>query len=492
MRQSEINRIRDRAVAAAQECSCVDILRKNGFSTRQRGNQTYAQCYNCGKQNKFSVNTDVNMYHCFSCGIGGGPIKLYSQLKGLKYIDAALLIARASGDISNEEYDRATGTPDARQKISSDAEVFKKIEEKKAEEEAEYKAPPETTDLVYRHLLKLPEFALTEEAYRYLVNRRKLSDRIIKEVGFFSYSKGFKIEKLIESIKSEKPDFDLRQFVGVPGFYFIFADEKKKNGWWSFKNASPDCLGIPLRNSYGQIVAFQYRYMGEQLRDNKYFYLSSRNIKNEGKINGYGSSPGSPVSVCFPDTIENAVFYIGEGMFKMLELSKEGSVCFSCQGVQTFHYVADEAKECMKCPTLIQRSASMKGSREVSFCIVYDMDMYSKVQVVNAAVKTGNYLKKEFPGKRISLLLWRDSLGKGYDDMKFYCLNNGMDYHSKCRVVDFDQFESIVNEAVDAADETYFSVFGKKKDLKFRLTKEWKRYIYEELYMKRILPILPE
>lgn len=495
--QKEINSIKDRAVISAKATRCTDILSYFGMETRRRGNQVYAICYNCGtkgnlKTDKFSVNTDENLYHCFGCGVGGGSPKLFSELKGISYMEACLYLAKSNGDITQEEYDNVAGTFTGLKKLNSDTKVFSKIEEKTAEE-VELKAPVEIVDLVYRNMLKLPQFSLTKEHREYLINSRGLSEDEIKEVGFFSYIDTFSIDELVSTIKKEVPLFDYRHLRGVAGFFFEYENEKKQGGYWRFKAPYPDCVGIPLRNCEGNVSALQLRYLGTKDTKNKYFYVSSKNISVKGKIVGFGAGCGSPVATIYPDRVLNSTFCIGEGFFKMKELSKEGSVCFSIQGVNSYSYVADEVKACMNSKTLARKLKDYSGSVKVRFLVVFDNDQFSKIQVLDAGIKLGHFLKKEFGSDReIHYLVWDGSLGKGFDDMKASCLEMGLDYHNFIKSIPFLDYKKMAECSIKESDEIFVEKYPEKIEksgsmsTKLRATKEYGEILYKTLYENKV------
>ena len=483
MRQSKANEIKDRAVKSARSVLCVDVLKNAGYPLRQRGNQIYSICYNCGgdevKSDKFSVNSDKNLYYCFGCGCGGGAPKLYSEIYKVSYMDACLYLAYQAGDIDLEEYEEATQTSDGTAKIKNDEAVFKKFEEREAEREVEVKAPVKTVDLVYRHLLSLPEFQLSQRGYDYLIKRR-LTGEEIREIGFFEYLTQFSVDALTRSIKEEVPTFNEDNYLGVAGFFFVYTNAEKTRGRWAFKPPYKDCVGIPLRDANGLITALQMRYIGKNPTKNKYFYVSSKYIKIDGKTVGYGAGPGSPVSVIYPESVKNSAFFIGEGFFKMKEVAKMGSVALSVQGVNSFTYVADEVKECVKSPLLRERTQKEALGKPVSYYIVYDADMYSKIQVLNAGVSTAKYLQKHFPGRKICFLTWNPNLGKGFDDMKYYCEDNGMDYRRFIKPVSADTFIRFVEEAIGVCDE----LIGSTE--KIRQSDEYSNALYAELWGGRV------
>ena len=146
--------------------------------------------------------------------------------------------------------------------------------------------------------------------------------------------------------KGGKTDFTPAALYGVPGFFF--EEIKEGKGKWHFKAPMPNCIGIPLKNAYGEIVALQMRNL-ERNAKNKYFYVSSKYESQKNKAYGYGASPGSPVAVFYPPSIDIPTFYIGEGYFKMREIAKEGAVAFSVQGVNSLSYVTEEITEFYPC-----------------------------------------------------------------------------------------------------------------------------------------------
>lgn len=491
--QKEINRVKDRAVTSAKATKCTDILAYFGKSTKRRGNQVYAVCYNCGteghiKSDKFSINTDENLYHCFGCGVGGGSPKLFSELKGISYMEACLYLAKQNGDITEEEYEEITTTYTGLKKLNSDTKVFSKIEEKTADE-VEIKAPVVLVDLVYRHLLTFCK--LTKIHKEYLLNNRGLTEEEIQEIGFFSYVEKFSIDELYSRIKKEFPKFSYEMFRGIPGFFYEYKDKEKKSGYWRFKAPYEDCVGIPLKNADGKISALQLRYLGDKETKNKYFYISSKNISLKGKIVGFGAGCGSPVATIYPDKVTNGTFCIGEGFFKMNELAKEGSVCFSIQGVNSYHYVADEVKACMKSKILARKLKDYdKGPVKVRFLVVFDNDQFQKVQVLDAGIKLGNFLKKELGSDReVSFLVWDGKLGKGFDDMKATCLKDGVDYHNFIKAIPFADYKKMVEESLRICDSIYKKTYSEefsKDNKKFRSTKEYGELLNHILYEERV------
>lgn len=415
MKQEEINRIKNRAVEGAKRYPCESILREEGIATRKRGTQIHAVCYKCGSKSGFSITESKNVFHCFKCNNGGGPARMYADLYGLTFLEASLRLAVMTGDISRDEAEMITSVPDNLKKLNSDSLSYQKLDGKEGEESGAYKAPAKVCDLVYRHLLKLPAFSLDNFSVNYLFFDRHLTGEEIKALGFFHYKESFSIDKLLLDIRKEKPDATYDIFRGIPGFYFRFSNADRSMGCWKFKNPMENTLGIPLRNADGYITALQMRYMGKKPVKNKYFYISSRDVKEKDTLCGFGSTPGTPVHVFFPENRKSDTIYIGEGFFKMNEVYKDGYISLSIQGVNSITYVSEEVEKILKLHPEINRN-------ELKFIIVFDTDMYRKYQVLSAGTNFNSYICKKFPGSKVAFLTWNPELGKGYDDAKFNVL----------------------------------------------------------------------
>lgn len=476
MRQKIVNKIRDKAFRAASEVSCRQILEDAGYPTRKRGNQIYSFCPFCqtkdrtGGMDKFSVTEGLNKYHCFACDAGGGSAKLYAELNNCSFWDGVLSLGFRSGGITVEEYESAISSIDAKNKLSRSTKAFEKKDTVSAEEE-NFKAPPEICDMVYRAMLRLSEFALRPEHREYLKTSRHLSDDEIDEIGFFSYTRPFMIDRLVSNIQRLNPGFSYNSFLGVPGFYFEYASKEKNLGRWYFKKPMPDAIGIPLKNYDGKIVALQMRNMKSN-NSQKYYYVSSRGVA-QGTNRAFGSSPGSPVAVIYPKELTHPVFYIGEGFFKMNEISKENVVAFSVQGVNAIHYVPDEIRAVMNGSKIQSVAKGLSGTQYVKLVIVFDADMFSKIQVLEAGCKAAVMFEQQFPGKEIYFLVWNEKFGKGFDDMKFYCQSNNLDYRHLTRAIPKDAFLDMSKKSIFEADNLYSQRSGKKIDIKNRKDKEY-------------------
>ena len=495
MQQKKINYILAKASEGANKYPIEDILSRFGVTTQVRGTQAWFVCPVCGKPKYDYCSATIKghgagLWCCQSCKTGGGTFRLYALLKGCSDTEALLSLGVLSGTISNEEYEKVTGTEDSRAKLKLDEEVRRKIAEKKATEISERKAPIEIVDYVYRKMLSLDCFKLSRDGYEYLRNRN-LSDDEIKKIGFFTYNEKFLVKDLLDVVSKEKfqMSFDsldskrkkglYDSLWGIPGFYYQYTDKTKKNGIWKFVHPSPECVGIPIRNGDGQISALQMRQLKENA-STKYFYVSSRKY-HQGEKTNYGSSPGTPVAVLYPEKISGKTLYVTEGVFKGNELSKFGNVCFSVQGVNAFYYVADEISETLKSP--IYKKKGGMGAEKV--ILVFDADSMAKWQVLSAAVKAAANISRK-TGLPTYVMYWNPKLGKGFDDMKFYCESNGIDYIKELRVIEWRRFSDFARDAEKDADMFFKQKYGREPETSDRTGKEWGNYLYFYLYEVRL------
>lgn len=498
MEQKKINYILAKASEGANKYPIEDILARFGVSTKVRGTQAWFVCPVCGKPKYDYCSATIKgqgagLWCCQSCKTGGGTFRLYALLSGCSDTEALLSLGVLAGTITNEEFEMATGTEDSRAKLKADEDIRRRIAEKKATETVERKAPIKIVDYIYRKMLSLPEFKLSDEGRRYLREVRHYSDETIDEMGFFTYSKNFSIEKVLDMVAQEKCgrplkelDKDIVQGLynslwGIPGFYYKYSNKEHTKGVWRFAYPTPDCVGIPIKNGEGRISALQMRWISEEkCKGSKYFYISSRKFHQGDKTN-YGSSPGTPVAVLYPESINGKTLYVTEGVFKAKEITDFGNVCFSVQGVNAFYYVADEISETLKSSEYRKRGG--KGAEKV--VLVFDADFATKWQVLDAAIKAAANIsrKSKLP---VYIMYWNPRLGKGFDDMKFNCSEQGIDYLKELRIIEWRDFSDKAKEAEQDTDTYWKQLHGKEPTSSERTGKEWGNYLYYYLFEVRL------
>ena len=75
-------------------CDIVDIVSRY-VALKKSGNNYFGLCpFHNEKTASFSVAPDKQIYHCFGCGAGGGPIRFIMEIEGLGFQDAVRFLAK--------------------------------------------------------------------------------------------------------------------------------------------------------------------------------------------------------------------------------------------------------------------------------------------------------------------------------------------------------------------------------------------------------------
>lgn len=75
-------------------CDIVDIVSRY-VALKKSGNNYFGLCpFHNEKTASFSVAPDKQIFHCFGCGAGGGPIRFIMNIEGLDFPDAVRFLAR--------------------------------------------------------------------------------------------------------------------------------------------------------------------------------------------------------------------------------------------------------------------------------------------------------------------------------------------------------------------------------------------------------------
>ena len=75
-------------------CDIVDIVSRY-VALKKSGNNYFGLCpFHNEKTASFSVAPDKQIFHCFGCGAGGGPIRFIMNIEGLDFPDAVRFLAK--------------------------------------------------------------------------------------------------------------------------------------------------------------------------------------------------------------------------------------------------------------------------------------------------------------------------------------------------------------------------------------------------------------
>lgn len=380
---------------------------------QRRGSAYFFICPECGSSNCATSSEKPFLYNCFSCGESGDSLDLLERSTGKPKYRIALDTAYQRGIITADEYLSHGGNKE----YAAVQPVAPKVLPHREEEPAVQSASNEIKNLVYSRMLSMDAFALTPEAEKYILDVRGESNI---SGHFFCYHKAFDMQKLLQVIKKDKPDFTPADFEGIPGFYVEFDSPQKKSGKWKFVAPQPGNIGLVVRNGKGEIVGLQMRISSKEWTGPRYLWVSSAPKNNPPKagepVTGLGIGPGSPCHVVFPKGIGTNRILITEGIFKARRIaSKMQALAISLQGVTNSSGVPKSVSDALLNPAYA--SLRKEGVRDYSFGLMFDADMVAKEQVYKACRQTYQRLREQYPSKEIVFYLWLMHEGKGIDDL---------------------------------------------------------------------------
>jgi DNA primase len=194
----------------------------------KKGRNYFALCpFHTEKTPSFSINEQLQTYHCFGCGKGGDVIQLVMELENLTYVEAIHSLADA-----------------ARLRVP----VADGIDEKQAQEKKFLYTVLEEAAKFYRRSLESPEGA---DARAYL-DRRKISreTRDLFQMGH-APGNGFHLINYLRGLGVQDRAIQQAGLAKV--------SERSGNLYDTFRNR----LMIPITDFHGRVIAFGGRILGE-------------------------------------------------------------------------------------------------------------------------------------------------------------------------------------------------------------------------------------
>lgn len=315
-----------------------------------------------------------NHFNCFSCGEEGSTIDFIMKFDNFNFQEATIQAAYELDIIDNKTYDNLTKG----QSIGityQKREVMKEIKNELAsQEELHY-----VYSLFSKGLTWLNKPILKEEHLIHLKKNRNLTDEEIEERGYFTFPSIYVLKHIIKQMREDGVDENL--LYHIPGFFYDV--KKEKSTFMLIKNNGG--IGIPIKNAYGLIIGIQIRLDTIKEGEQRYIWFSSSFAITKDFIKG--TSPGTPVDVCYPSGYTSAnikdikcqTIFITEGHFKAIKLARTfNTIALSVQGVHNWRnipYVLDYLK-CM-------------NHKFKHIYIMYDADMSYKESVLQPAIKLG-------------------------------------------------------------------------------------------------------
>jgi hypothetical protein len=397
----------------------------NAFSPFRTGNRS---------RTSFTISPKLNIFKDWVTGQAGDAIKFVSLLENVSYPEAALILARKYGYITEEEFQ---GRKKFTKKLSEDLER----KHNKIEKEEHKIAPEVILDKVFR--LFLSHAKLSDEHKKHLLFERKLSEEDIEKHMFFSFPSRAIMRKLLKDIENAFGGYDnpLDVLKDVPGFY------KRKGG--SFTFAKYKGIGIPIKNAFDQIIGIQIRSDEVKEGYSRYLWFSSSFAIDDpdGKVE-FGTSSGSPIDVVIPSVIKYSVLFITEGKFKAIKIANTyNCIAISVQGIGNWRNIFSVIKE-IESSEKIKEKYYGKDFVVKNVFMAFDSDICYNVAVFNQLKKMTDTLLEEKPGLNIYYTYWDINYGKGIDDL----INNG-GHKDKIKKYEKSVWDSRYEKVIEKAKE---------------------------------------
>lgn len=207
------------------------------------------------KSPSFNVSPQRSSYHCFGCGAGGNAFRFMMELEGLSFVEAAKRLGDAAGiRIEEEVYD-------------AEAERATKIRK------GLIKLHTEITQWYHLLLMRSP---LAEEARNYL-KKRDTNSEVAK-----SWLLGYAPANLNLLLQwAEKKGFS--QNLLLAGGILARSEEdstRRSQLYPRFRHR----LMFPIRNDYGEVIAFSGRVLEQDTKAAKYLNSPETPIFNKSRV----------------------------------------------------------------------------------------------------------------------------------------------------------------------------------------------------------------
>jgi len=91
-------KISSKTVDAVTEMTDIVSLVENYTRLEKRGANWWGCCpFHNEKTPSFVISPAKNIAKCFSCGVGGGPIKFLMEIEKIEFREAAAILAKEAG-----------------------------------------------------------------------------------------------------------------------------------------------------------------------------------------------------------------------------------------------------------------------------------------------------------------------------------------------------------------------------------------------------------
>jgi DNA primase len=245
-------RIAEESIRKVADASDIVEVIQGYFPLKRAGTSYRAICpFHKEKSPSFHVNPSRQTFHCFGCGVGGGVFKFVMDYEHLDFPSAVRKLAQRAGVVLQEDDDPADqNRRDQRGRL---IELHR-----------------ETAAWFHLNLLRSRD---ADQAREYL-KRRGISKEtaVAWQIGYapagwetlreWAVSKGFTREELIT------------------GGLLTVKEGDERGGYDRFR----DRLMFPIRNDYGEVVAFSGRILNDTQKEAKYVNSPETPVFTKGRV----------------------------------------------------------------------------------------------------------------------------------------------------------------------------------------------------------------
>lgn len=392
----------DELIQSCRQLSVSAVI-SSRIEIKYNGSNSLALCpfHNDNKLGSFVITDSKSIWKCFSCGEGGDAIVFLANLEGIDYIEAAYRLGLEFGLITQHDFDNYYGS--RRYKKDDVVRIQKRYSELDKKRLESNIAEPAILNKVFR--LFINECKLDELHKNHLIHERGLTLGQIEESRYFTFPTRSITRSFVKEVVKEFGNDEVLRT--IPGFFWSQEDAK-----WLFPKYKG--IGIPIVNSFGEIVGIQIRRDDSADKEKRYVWFSSSFAMNHEKFE-HGTSSGAPIDVVYPDVITNNSVIVTEGRFKAQILAKStGSVTFSVQGVGSWKGIIKELER-LALADKPQFNYIHEDYRPSLVLSAFDADMSKNVQVFEQLKRMTDAIEeKRYP---VYYLFWDEKLGKGADDI---------------------------------------------------------------------------
>ena len=372
--------------------------------------QGWCPFHNDKHAGSFKVLHKSNRYRCFSCGAYGDGIDFVQKKENMSFVEVVLKLALQFEILSTDQVKAFKLGKVAEKQINQPPKIYEGI--------LEDHATNEIADVEKRHdiytlfskgnsILKTGE-KLSKRHLEHLKKERKLSEKDIERIGFFSIpSRSKRYGKAFFEALNNQYGYEPNDIEGIPGFFKLISEDDNKEVTFVGHRG----IGIPIKNKHEKIVGIQIRRDQKKEGESRYIWFSSSfaNQPDRTDMEG-GTGSGSPIHISYPRTNEHPHdIFLTEGVFKSEAIANFANViAISVQGIQNWRGQIED---------FISYLEEEKGHPIYRLHFMFDSDIANNVHVYEATKSMYENLKEVYPNIGFMHYWWNETFGKGIDDV---------------------------------------------------------------------------